>query len=137
MKTYAPIANDSWHRLQHFRHMSFSLYDMRNSQDKFEDLEVLILRFIDQECHDPKDKIYGLLSLANYPGPWEIEADYTKTNRQVYDQVMEVVCDSARLHLPWKRQYFAKTLLNELNLSHLESEILVNPSFSSYSRYFT
>jgi len=137
-KTHAPKAKGSQQLFQLFKQKSIiSLHDMRRNQDKLEDLEVLILKFIDQECHDPRDKIYGLLSLANCRGSRDIEVDYTKTNKQVYDEVMEIVWDSTSLTLPWKRQHFARKLLNGVNLNHLVSETLEDPRFSSYPRYFT
>lgn len=54
----------------------------------------LVSGFAVQECQDPRDKVYGLLSLCDT----EIEVDYTKSVEQVFiDAIIELDAPSSRL----------------------------------------
>lgn len=52
-------------------------------------------------CSDPRDKIYGLLGLASHCRNGEFEADYSKTLKDIYQDVIEFYyLKSKRLQFP-------------------------------------
>jgi hypothetical protein len=73
--------------------------------------------FAQQECYDPRDKVYGLLSLVRKED--HIPVDYSKTMLEVFTDVMTIL-----LKLPphWLTQY-SHTLLNNLGLGQHQKAV--------------
>jgi hypothetical protein len=53
------------------------------------ELWTLIILCQDHQCQDPRDKLYGLLSLANDIKDGEIEIDYSKSIFEVWEHVVQ------------------------------------------------
>jgi hypothetical protein len=61
---------------------------------RYEPLEDLLIRYRDQECVDPRDRVYGLLGLAD--PRFDIAVDYGKLPQQVFmDAILVIVIDEA------------------------------------------
>jgi hypothetical protein len=84
-------------------------------------LDLLIELFSRQECADPRDTVFGLLSLVDSQdqGCQKITADYNKSSGQVYIDVLQAVQSSDRLRsrIPWDR--FQVTLARGLRITRL------------------
>jgi hypothetical protein len=66
------------------------VYRTESSQgDKTSELQQVLDRYAGMDCHDPRDKVYGLLGLVKKSERPEI--DYNKSIQQVYLDVVEIV----------------------------------------------
>lgn len=95
-------AQESWSDLSHtihqgplgvqlpslFSHIFGGAYLFRRLQvTPLSGLDDLIDTWGDQQCHDPRDKIYGLLGLTDGSSAWP-EADYSLSAEQLYTKVV-------------------------------------------------
>lgn len=61
------------------------------------ELDLLLDRFGEFGCYDPRDKVYGLLSLVER-GP---EVDYAKTTEQVFKDLLDHMFRVGRAYTTW------------------------------------
>jgi hypothetical protein len=62
---------------------------LRQGAPASHELWTLIILCQDHQCQDPRDKLYGLLSLANDIKDGEIEVDYSKSIFEVWEDVVQ------------------------------------------------
>jgi hypothetical protein len=90
----------------------------RNAGIEFS-LDYLVELFANQECSDPRDRVYGLLSLVDTfePLTWNVvSADYNKSAKDVYIDVINAVQWSPRLASTQTRKRFEGILMSALQL---------------------
>jgi hypothetical protein len=73
--------------------------------------------FARQECYDPRDKVYGLLSLVRKED--HVPVDYSKTMLEVFSDVMKILM---RLPRHWLTQY-SQTLMTNLGLEQHQKAV--------------
>jgi len=73
--------------------------------------------FAQQECYDPRDKVYGLLSLVRKKD--HVPVDYSKTMLEVFSDVMTIL---VRLPPHWLTQY-SQTLMTNLGLEQHQKAV--------------
>lgn len=94
-------------------------WDTRRSLGFEYPLDYLIERFANQECGDPRDRVYGLLALVDtfdMALGGSISADYAKSAEEVYKDVMNSVQWSSRLRSSEAREHFEEVLKNALSV---------------------
>jgi hypothetical protein len=67
------------------------LYLACNTTELYPDLIEVLNRFADFECGNPRDRLYGILSLVNWRGRPPPEVDYKKNNLAVGTEIMSHV----------------------------------------------
>jgi len=64
---------------------------VRDQLPKRRNLEGYIRHHCKSDCHDPRDKVYGLLGLT--PERWRVRVDYTKEVLEVYFDAVAAMCE--------------------------------------------
>jgi hypothetical protein len=94
-------------------------------------LEELLAVTVHLQCQDPRDKIYGMLGLADDVKPGDISADYTVSTEDLYWQVMKWKLGSSRMGTSGRQEALCfETFSYQLKLSLPVTSSPV-PSFSN------